>query len=430
MQKRVAFATLGCKLNYAETSTIARKFEDEGYQRVPFNAEADVVVINTCSVTQSADKKCRQAISRAANTSPHALVAVIGCYSQLKADEIATIPGVSLVLGTKEKFRILDHLKNAGEKEKTIVQTCGIEEVQDYHASFSLADRTRAFLKVQDGCDYQCSYCTIPLARGKSRNQSISETVKLAEKIADSAAREIVLTGVNIGDFGRSTGESFLELLRSLDAIRNIDRFRISSIEPNLLTNEIIRFVADSGKFAPHFHIPLQSGCNEILGKMRRRYRREVFADRVESILKQIPHACIGVDVIAGFPGETVDLFNETYSFLENLPVSYLHAFTFSERKDTLAASMPGKVAHEEKENRTHRLIELSGLKRKTFYEANLGLNEWVIFESARKEGLMFGFTGNYIKVETPYQKDLVNKKTGVKLTGISASENMLVELL
>jgi threonylcarbamoyladenosine tRNA methylthiotransferase MtaB len=423
--KRVAFATLGCKLNYAETSTIARQMQDAGMIRVPFKNEADVVVINTCSVTQSADKKCRQAITRATSISPEAIVAVIGCYSQLKADEIAAIPGVDLVLGTKEKFRIIEHLHRRNNDGPPLIQACGIEEVLNYDASYSISDRTRAFLKVQDGCDYQCSYCTIPLARGSSRNQNIAETVKLATEIAAKGTREIVLTGVNIGDFGRSSGEHFYDLLLALDRVEGIARYRISSIEPNLLNNEIIRFVATSSRFVPHFHIPLQSGCNEILGKMRRRYRRELFAERVHYIKEIMPRACIGADVIAGFPGETEELFKETFDFLSGLPLSYLHAFTFSERKNTLAADLPEKVPPVVKDARTRQLISLSEDKRLAFYMENLELNLPVLFESARKDGKMFGFTDSYIKVEIPFQKELVNELRTVRLTGITSSGNV-----
>jgi threonylcarbamoyladenosine tRNA methylthiotransferase MtaB len=427
-KKKVAFTTLGCKLNYAETSTIARKFVDDGYERVRFGEPADIIVINTCSVTQQADKKCRQTIHKAIRSAPDAYVAVIGCYSQLKADEIAAIQGVDLVLGTKEKFNILEYIDKKGKQGASSVYSCGIESISGYEASYSLADRTRAFLKVQDGCDYHCSYCTIPLARGKSRNQSVVETLEKAREIAARGTKEIVLTGVNVGDFGQSTGERFINLLRALDKIEGIARFRISSIEPNLLTPEIIDFVADSEKFVPHFHIPLQSGCNEILALMARRYKREVFAGVIRRIKAAMPHAGIGADVIIGFPGESEEQFADTFQFIESLPLSYLHVFSYSERDNTRAAGLLGKVSHADKEQRSRKLIELSTKKRLAFYTENLGKEAFVLFESKKDKGRMTGFTGNYIRVETAWEPSWTNTVQQVKLESIGEGGNVNIK--
>lgn len=426
-QKKVSFYTLGCKLNFAETSTISRKFTDEGYARVEFGDLSDVVVINTCSVTQLADKKCRQAISKASRISPDATIAVIGCYSQLKPEEIAQISGVDLVLGTSEKFNIIEHLKDieARKQNQALVFSCEIEQVDSFNPSFSLFDRTRSFLKIQDGCDYHCSYCTIPLARGNSRNNSIDRTLAEARKIAEQGIKEVVLTGVNIGDFGKSTGETFFDLIKGLDQIEGIERFRISSIEPNLLTNEIIQFVAKSRSFVSHFHIPLQSGCNDVLKLMSRRYKREVFESRVKAIKEVMPEACIGADLIVGFPGETDESFDDTYQFLEQLNVDYLHVFTYSERRNTRAVALPGKVAPKDKDARSHRLILLSEEKKKAFYERNIGKEYEVLFESQQSKGKMHGFTSNYIKVETKYNKNLINNTRKVKLASVLPSGNM-----
>jgi len=428
--KKVAFTTLGCKLNFAETSAIAARMETEGYERVPFRAGADIYVINTCSVTQAADKKCRQAIRKAVHFSPQATIVVTGCYSQLKAKEIAAIEGVDIVLGTREKFLIPGYLERYEQTQKAITETDVIAQVKEYAPAFSLHDRTRAFLKVQDGCDYFCSYCTVPLARGCSRNESVHNTAQYAVQLAKQNIKEIVLTGVNIGDFGKSTGETFLNLLQALEETEGIERFRISSIEPNLLTEEIIEFIARSCRFVPHFHMPLQSGNNEILGKMHRRYRRELFAERVKTIRNRMPAACIGADVITGFPGETDVLFEDTYTFLEALDISYLHSFPFSERKNTEAVKLPGKVDPAIKEKRTHRLIELSKQKRNLFYQHNIGTQHHVLFEAAKKQGLMSGFTENYIRVEYPYNKSLVNQIVNMQLTGIQGSENMTGTLI
>jgi threonylcarbamoyladenosine tRNA methylthiotransferase MtaB len=430
-EKNISFYTLGCKLNFAETSTIARKFTDEGYTRVEFGEPSDVVVVNTCSVTQLADKKCRQAISKAARVSPNAIIAVIGCYSQLKPEEIAQIEGVDLVLGTNEKFNIVEHVKElqSNHSEGVSVHSCDIELVDAFSPSFSLFDRTRSFLKIQDGCDYHCSYCTIPLARGNSRNDSIERTVAEAREIASQNIKEVVLTGVNIGDFGRSTNESFFDLIKELDKVEGIERYRISSIEPNLITDEIIHFVSQSKRFVPHFHIPLQSGCNEILKGMSRRYKREVFESRVKSIKQVMPQACIGADVIVGFPGETDEFFEDAYSFIESLDLSYLHVFSYSERRNTRAVAMPGKVSPKDKEKRSQRLIELSDKKRLAFYQQNLGRVDNVLFESQQSKGKMFGFTTNYVKVETTFDRSLINQVVSVKIEKILPSGNMSCEI-
>jgi threonylcarbamoyladenosine tRNA methylthiotransferase MtaB len=427
--KKVSFYTLGCKLNFAETSTIIRKFTDNGYTKVEFEEPSDIVVVNTCSVTQMADKKCRQVITRAARTSPEAIIAIIGCYSQLKPEEIAQIEGVDLVLGTKDKFNILDFIDELKTKKdkNPIVSSCEIDDVDSFNSSFSLLDRTRSFLKIQDGCDYHCTYCTIPLARGSSRNNSIERSVAEAQKIAASGIKEIVLTGVNIGDFGKSTGENFYQLIQQLDQVEGIERYRISSIEPNLITNEIIQFVAESRRFMPHFHIPLQSGCNEILRLMGRRYIREIFRDRVNTIKSIMPDASVGADVIVGFPGETDELFHETSTFLEGLDVSYLHVFSYSERRNTKAVLMPGKVSPKDKDQRSKTLIQLSDRKKETHYSRNSGKIGNVLFEAAQTKGKMHGFTTNYIKVETNYNKDLINKSVNVELTNIAPSGNMNV---
>jgi len=424
--RKVAFATLGCKLNYAETSAIARKFADEGYQRTPFSQKADIYVINTCTVTQAADKKCRNLINKALRNKPGAIIAVVGCYAQLRSKELAESGKVDIVLGTKEKFDILHYLQEFETSRQNIIQTCTIEQVNDFLPASSVSDRTRAFLKIQDGCDYKCSYCTVPLARGRSRNEPISEIVQQVNELTRHGIREIVLTGVNIGDFGKSTGETFFDLIRELDKTETQVRFRISSIEPNLLTDEIIDFIADSNHFVPHFHIPLQSGCDTLLAAMRRRYKREVFASRVQKILEHMPHACIGADVISGFPGETEEHFSQTYTFLKNLPLSYLHAFTYSERDNTPAASLPGKVPHNLREERTRKLISLSEEKRRAFYNTHLGTVRRVLFESARKNGLMSGFTDNYIRVEMPYDATMINRETPVSLVKINPSGNVL----
>lgn len=425
--KKVSFYTLGCKLNFAETSTISRLFTDAGYTRVEFEEQSDVVVINTCSVTQLADKKCRQVISKASRISPDAIITVVGCYSQLKPEEISQISGVDLVLGTKDKFNIMVHLQELQENKGStaVIHSCEIDEVVTFNPSFSLFDRTRSFLKVQDGCDYHCSYCTIPKARGTSRNSNIASTVAEAMKISEQGIKEIVLTGVNIGDFGRSTGETFFDLLIALDEVTGIDRFRISSIEPNLLTDEIINFVSSSKRIAQHFHVPLQSGSDEILKLMGRRYLRNVFQNRVESIHKVMPHACIGADVIVGFPGESEELFIDTYKFIESLNISYLHVFPYSERRNTRAVMLTNKVAPNMKDDRCKQLMSLSDIKKNKFYNQQIGNTGKVLFESQDALGNMTGFTSNYIKVETPFSKALVNSAINVKLTGLLPSGHM-----
>ena len=427
--KKVAFHTLGCKLNFSETSTISRNFKNKEFDIVSFNSEADIYVINTCSVTEQADKKCRQAIKKVQNINPEAFIAVVGCYAQLKPGEIANNLGVDLVLGTKEKFNILEHLSSLQKNKIPEVYSCEIDEVDNFDSSHSEADRTRSFLKVQDGCDYSCTYCTIPLARGKSRNNKISELVIEAGKIAQSGIKEIILTGVNIGDFGKSTKESFLSLIKSLEKVDGIERIRISSIEPNLLTDEIIELVSKSKKIQHHFHIPLQSGCNKILAKMQRRYNRELFKSKVDKIKQLMPDAFIGVDVIVGFTGETDDDFNDTYQFLTDLDASFYHVFSYSERPNTKSANFDNKVPKNIIKIRSKKLHDLAEKKQQKFYIQNLGKDEEVLFESSKKNDLIFGFTGNYIKVETEYNKSLVGKIIQVKLESISESKNVKVKL-
>ncbi|HVN57326.1 MAG TPA: tRNA (N(6)-L-threonylcarbamoyladenosine(37)-C(2))-methylthiotransferase MtaB [Bacteroidales bacterium] len=428
-KKKVAFHTLGCKLNFAESSAIARSLPPERFERVTAEDAADIYIINTCSVTDAADKKCRQAIRKFIHRSPGAFIAVVGCYSQLKPQEIATIPGVDLVLGSNEKFDLASYLE-AQDKHKHAEVHSGILSGNDrFYPSFSSGDRTRSFLKVQDGCDYGCSYCTIPMARGKSRNPSIGLLMEEARKIADQGIKEIVLTGVNIGDFGRSTGETFTDLLKELVNTRGIERIRLSSVEPNLLTDEIIGMVATGNKLLPHFHIPLQSGSNKILGLMKRRYRREVFAGRVYKIRELMPFAGIGADVITGFPGETDADFKDTFDFLEGLPLSYLHVFSYSERPGTVAEGLPMKVPPGEKELRSHRLAQLSDLKTTRFCELNTGRKAMVLFEKEGSENIIAGFTENYIRAEHPFTGGLDGTLREVILTGISESGNMTCEI-
>ncbi|WP_247235164.1 tRNA (N(6)-L-threonylcarbamoyladenosine(37)-C(2))-methylthiotransferase MtaB [Telluribacter sp. SYSU D00476] len=431
--KKVAFYTLGCKLNYSETSSISRMFEQKGYHKVEFNEQPDIFIINTCSVTDNADKKCRKIVREAQQINPDGYVAIIGCYAQLKPKEISEIPGVDAVLGAAEKFRLVDLLDTfekvpAGQPGQVLASP--IEEAIDYHTSYSLNDRTRTFLKVQDGCDYPCSYCTIPLARGKSRSDSVENVVKAAREIAQKGVKEIVLTGVNIGDFGIQNGqrnESFLDLVKALDEVEGIDRFRISSIEPNLLTDEIIAFVAQSKRFVPHFHIPLQSGSNKMLGLMRRRYRRELYVDRVNKIKSLMPHCCIGVDVIVGHPGETHADFLDTYQFLNELDISYLHVFTYSERPNTTALTIRPIVPNRERADRSKMLHILSDKKKRSFYEQQLGGTFTVLFEDDVQGGMMQGFTENYVRVTAKYDPLLINETKKVILTSIN--ENSLVEV-
>jgi threonylcarbamoyladenosine tRNA methylthiotransferase MtaB len=435
--RTVAFHTLGCKLNFSETSTIARQFEERGFAPVEFDQSADIYVINTCSVTDFADKKCRHIVRKALRHSPNALIVVTGCYAQLKPKEIAEIPGVDLVLGAAEKFRILDYVDGLSKVSgKGIVKAGEIREANEFVNSFSFGDRTRSFLKVQDGCDYKCAFCTIPLARGKSRSDTVQNVLENAQKIADLGVKEIVLTGVNIGDFGNGTavieGEKpkkealFIDLIKELDKISDIERFRISSIEPNLLTNEIIEFVATSARFMPHFHIPLQSGNDKQLRQMRRRYVRELYSDRVQTIKRLMPHCCIGVDVIVGFPDETKEDFLETYRFLVDLDVSYLHVFTYSERSNTLAAEMGNPVPMDERRRRNEMLTILSDKKKRFFYEQYLHTERPVLWESSEKKGTMSGFTDNYIKIEAPYRADMVNIIAPVSLIGINLDGNVV----
>lgn len=438
--KTVAFHTLGCKLNYSETSAIGRLFEQAGYAEVGFNDGADIYVINTCSVTDFADKKCRNIVRRALKFSPNAHVVVMGCYAQLKPQEISEIPGVDLVLGAAEKFRILDYIDDLSKAPgKGMVRAGEIREVKDFVNAFSFGDRTRSFLKVQDGCDYKCSFCTIPLARGKSRSDTVESVVANARKIAEMGVKEIVLTGVNIGDFGNGTEviegvkpkkeAMFIDLIQELDKVEGISRFRISSIEPNLCTDEIIEFVAQSERFAPHFHMPLQSGNNKQLQQMRRRYKRELYAERVAKIKSLMPHCCIGVDVIVGFPGETEEDFLETYRFINQLDISYLHVFTYSERPNTPAAEMAEIVPIEERRRRNQMLTILSDKKRRYFYEQHLGQTRPVLFEQHPDSDLMSGFTDNYIKIEAPLDEALLNEIAEVRLLEINPDGNVNINI-
>jgi len=429
-KKKVAFHTLGCKLNFAETSTISRSFPEDKFERVPASSAADIYVINTCSVTDAADRKCRQAIKKFMTLSPGAFIAVVGCYAQLKPQEISSIPGVDLVLGTNEKFDIAGYLQDSGKRIVAEVHSCDLSSADSFNTSYSMGDRTRSFLKVQDGCDYGCSYCTIPMARGQSRNPDIAGLVKEAMSISEQGVKEVVLTGVNIGDFGKSTGESFAGLLTELIKVRGIERYRISSIEPNLLTDEIIRMAASCEKILPHFHIPLQSGSDKILGLMRRRYKREVFRDRVITIRNMMPYAGIGADVIVGFPGESTADFEDTLAFINDLPLSYLHVFTFSERPDTIAEKLPEKVQSGEKARRSKVLIALSENKAIEFNKLNIGQPTDVLFEKSRTDGLATGFSSNYIRVEYPWHAGLAGQIKRVKLNSISSSGRMRAELI
>ena len=425
--KKVAFYTLGCKLNFAETSTIARSFEEDGYIRVDFDDPADIYVINTCSVTENADKQFKQIVRKALKTNPKAFLAAVGCYAQLKPEELASVDGVDLVLGAKEKFNITQYIDDLTKNNEGIVHSCEISETDFYVGSYSIGDRTRAFLKVQDGCDYKCTYCTIPMARGISRSDTIENILSNAKKISDKGIKEIVLTGVNIGDYGKGEfgnkkhEHTFLELVQALDKVEGIERLRISSIEPNLIKDETIDFIAQSKSFVPHFHIPLQSGSNEILKKMKRRYLRELYVSRVAKIREVMPDACIGVDVIVGFPGETDEHFLETYHFLNELDISYLHVFTYSERDNTEAVLMDGVVPDAVRAKRSKMLRGLSAKKRNAFYMSQLGKEKTVLFESDNKQGYIHGFTENYVKVKAPWDPSLVNTLHKVKLTKIDA---------
>jgi len=432
--KKVAFYTLGCKLNFSETSTIARGFTEEGFDRVDFSEKADIYVINTCSVTDNADKKFKTIVKQAQKINPNAFVAAIGCYAQLKPEELADVDGVDLVLGATEKFKIKDYINDLSKNDFGEIHSCEIEEADFYVGSYSIGDRTRAFLKVQDGCDYKCTYCTIPLARGISRSDSLENVLQNAEEISKQGIKEIVLTGVNIGDYGKGEfgnkkhEHTFYELVKALDEVPGIERLRISSIEPNLLKNETIDFVASSRTFVPHFHIPLQSGSNEILAKMKRRYKRELYVERVAKIRSVMPDACIGVDVIVGFPGETDELFLETYHFLNTLDISYLHVFTYSERDNTAAAEMSGVVPQKVRAKRSKMLRGLSVKKRRAFYESQVGTIQTVLFEGENKQGYIHGFTQNYVKVKMPWNPELVNTLHEVKLTEIDQDGILKIE--
>ncbi len=416
--KKVAFYTLGCKLNFSETSTISRLFKDEGIAKVNFEEQADVYIINTCSVTENADKKCRQLVKKAKRINNDSFVIIVGCFAQLKPTEISKMEGVDMVLGANEKFNVLQHLDRLDEKNKqTIVSFDSIKKTKEFVPSYSIGDRTRSFLKIQDGCDYFCSFCTIPLARGKSRNASIEETLEEARKIAAKDVKEIVLTGVNIGDFGQGGKENFFSLVKGLETIHGIDRFRISSIEPNLLSNDIIEFcLNDSKKFVPHFHIPLQSGNDELLKSMRRKYDTTLYRERIEYIKRLRPDACIGVDVIVGFPGESDAHFNETVEFLKELDISYLHVFTYSERANTTAKKMDQVVPIPKRKERSKVLHLLSDRKKRNFYESNKGTKRKVLFEDHDHDGYLHGFTENYIKIKTPYRHSLTNTFCEVNL--------------
>ncbi len=432
--KKVAFYTLGCKLNSSETSSIARNFEQRGFKKVDFNDTPDIFVINTCSVTENADKKCKKIVKEARKISPNAFVSIIGCYAQLKPQEIANIEGVDAVLGAAEKFQLLDLLGSFERKEQAQVFHSDIREVaQTYCSSYSYGDRTRTFLKVQDGCNYNCSFCTIPLARGKSRSDTIANILAQAQQIALTDVKEVVLTGVNIGDFGIIEGkrqEKFIDLIKALDEVEGIERFRISSIEPNLLTNEVIEFVAQSKRFVPHFHIPLQSGSNKILKLMHRRYLRELYAERVKKIKSLMPHCCIGVDVIVGFPSETDADFLETYHFLNELDISYLHVFTYSERNNTAALQIEEVVPLQKRNERSKMLHILSDKKRRYFYEQNIGKTATVLFEQNIENGKMEGFSENYVRVVAKYDPLLINELKDVKLTSINTEGLVEVEEL
>lgn len=430
MRKKVAFYTLGCKLNFSETSTIARSFKNDGFDSVEFEDKADVYVINTCSVTDNADKRFKTIVKQAQKANPDAFIAAVGCYAQLKPEELADVNGVDLVLGATEKFNITAYVNELLDQPNRIkgnaqIHSCEIDEADFYVGSYSIGDRTRAFLKVQDGCDYKCTYCTIPLARGISRSDTLENVLKNAKEISEQNIKEIVLTGVNIGDYGKGEfgnkkhEHTFLDLVKALDKVEGIERLRISSIEPNLLKNETINFVSKSRTFVPHFHIPLQSGSNHLLKLMRRRYMRELYQERVTAIKNVMPHACIGVDVIVGFPGETDDLFLETYHFLNELDISYLHVFTYSERDNTLAAEMPCVVPKNVRAKRSKMLRGLSVKKRRAFYENQLGTKRTVLFEGENKMGYIHGFTENYVKVKAPWNPELVNTLHEITLTQI-----------
>jgi len=430
MKKRVSFHTLGCKLNFSESSTIARQFEEGGFVRVGINEECDICVINSCSVTEHADKKCRNIIRKLHRRNPQAIIAVTGCYAQLKPHEIAAIDGVDIVLSNNDKGDLYQSVLDVMSRGGQCVTSCDCEEITRFFAAFSSGDRSRSFLKVQDGCDYKCAYCTIHYARGSSRNMPIADIVREAEQVAASGLKEIVITGINTGDFGRTTGEKFVDLLRALDGVEGIERYRISSIEPNLLTDEIIEFCASSPKFQPHFHIPLQSGSDKILGLMRRRYTSARFADRIEKVRELMPDTFFGIDVITGFPGETEENFQETYDLLARLKPSFLHIFPFSERPGTPAVNMPDKVPARISTERVERLEALCEELHRNFCEAMVGKEADVLFESTIKGGMMFGYTGNYVRVKMPYRRDLINKIARVRLTSMDDNHDLNAEIV
>ena len=419
MSNTIAFYTLGCKLNFSETSTIGRQMADAGFEKVNFTEGADVYVINTCSVTDHADRKCKKVVKEALKKNEKAFIAIVGCYAQLKPQEISEIPGVDMVLGAAEKFNLPMHLQDLVKREKAIVHNAPIKEVNTFVPGFSMGDRTRMFMKLQDGCDYFCTFCTIPLARGKSRSLTVSETIDKVLKATEKGVKEVILTGVNLGDFGVNHGETFYDLIRALEEVEHVERYRISSIEPNLLTDEIISFVAQSSKFVPHFHIPLQSADDELLGKMRRKYLSQLYKERVKRIKQLMPNCCIGVDVIVGFPGETNDKFLNPFNFVNDLDVSYLHVFPYSERKNTTAVKLSGRVQQNIRKERCTQLISLSEKKKRFFYEQFVGEISLVLFEEENRNGFMYGFTPNYIKVKMEYDPILVDELTEVKLTAI-----------
>lgn len=432
MDRTVAFYTLGCKLNFAETSTIARTFEAAGYRRMQWEEKADIYVINTCTVTDNADKRFRYLVHGILKRNPEAYIIAVGCYAQTNPDEISRMGGVDLVLGAKDKFKITEYLSSLEKAPATQVHSCDISEVDTYDGSYSLTERTRAFLKIQDGCDYRCTYCTIPLARGKSRSQPLESVIANAEKIVAAGTYEIVLTGVNTGDWGRGldTGQKFFDLVKALDNVEGLRRVRISSIEPNLITDEILEYIASGDKFMPHFHIPLQSGCDDILRAMKRRYLTPLYRSRIEKIKELMPHACIGADVIVGFPGETEANFEETYRFISSLDVSYLHVFTYSERENTPAWSMAGSVPGKVRAKRSKVLHLLGGRKKAAFYRSQLGSVRPVLFESENKDGMISGFTDNYVKVRLPWEDGLANTIRNVRLDGADAEGEITCSLV
>lgn len=432
MDRTVAFYTLGCKLNFAETSTIARTFEAAGYRRMQWEEKADIYVINTCTVTDNADKRFRYLVHGILKRNPEAYIIAVGCYAQTNPDEISRTGGVDLVLGAKDKFKITEYLSSLEKAPASQVHSCDISEVDTYDGSYSLSERTRAFLKIQDGCDYRCTYCTIPLARGKSRSQPLESVIANAEKIVAAGTYEIVLTGVNTGDWGRGldTGQKFFDLVKALDNVEGLRRVRISSIEPNLITDEILEYIASGNKFMPHFHIPLQSGCDDILRAMKRRYLTPLYRSRIEKIKELMPHACIGADVIVGFPGETEANFEETYRFISSLDVSYLHVFTYSERENTPAWSMAGSVPGKVRAKRSKVLHLLGGRKKAAFYRSQLGSVRPVLFESENKDGMISGFTDNYVKVRLPWEDGLANTIRNVRLDSADAEGEITCSLV